>query len=444
MNLHPIMQSVQAWLQAELAMLNATSAGEIVLATALPLLAILISIQINRFIDRQPNRTLYAKVIDFTAPLISPVLAIIFTAAALGALTEENYHPILLAFSFKICVAWLAVHIVIILTSGTRTASLFIGLVIIPITLLHLFGIWKPLTAFARELEFSIGNITINLFQILQAAVVLTLLFAITGFVMNLTEQRLKRIRNMRASSRTLILKFTQIVLYLIVFFIGMQTLGISLAALSIFGGALGVGIGFGLQKIASNFISGIILLFERAIEIGDIIEVEPGVTGVVKHTSGRYTLVELPDNKDMLIPNEEFITQRVTSLTHGSTRGRVEIAVGVDYNDDVTLALKLLVQAAQSVPRCMADPAPASFITALGESSINLVLYFWVENVNEGRLQPKTEAILAILKLFKKNSITIPYPHQVQIADPAMEERIEELNARLESATKPRKKDPA
>ena len=432
---------IHSWISRFHALIAGTLPAEIVLAIALPLLALLIGIRINRYIDAKPNRTLPAKAVDFIAPLISAVLAIIFVTTATIFFLHLEMQPRLLSLVDKLCVAWLAVHMVMILSSG-RTAGIFIALVIIPITLLHLFGIWDPTVAFLNEVTFSVGSMKFNLYLILKSVMALVILLWAVNFVLTMTEKRLRRMRNMRASNRTLILKFMQIGLYIVVFLFAMQMVGVSLTTLSIFSGALGVGIGFGLQKIASNFISGIILLFEKSIEVGDLIELADGTQGTVSHTSGRYTLIQTPNGKDVMIPNEEFITQRVNSLTHSNKQGRVDITVGVSYTDDVALALKLLVDAAHAASRCIDDPKPASFISSFGESGINLQLFFWIENVADGRLEPQSQAMLAILDLFKKNHISIPYPHQVQIADPAMEDRLERIEAALKisagTTTKP------
>jgi small-conductance mechanosensitive channel len=432
MNTAEFIDSVETQVHQFEALLDASTPLEIIVALLIPSLAVLISIWVNRAIDNWPKKNLHTRFLDFAGPLLSPILAILFTAIAIAVFVNFDLKPRVLPFAFKLFMAWLAIHGSILLLSG-RAASWFIAIVILPVTVLQMFGLWQPIVVFSQDLKFSIGSINLNLYLIFKGVIMLIILLWMIGLIIELTETRLRKVR-MRASSRTLILKMTQIVLYFIAFMFILQVLGVSLAAFSIVGGALGVGIGFGLQKITSNFISGIILLFERSIEIGDLIELADGTQGFVRQTSARYTLIQTANGKDVMIPNEEFITQRVNSLTHTSTNGRVEIPVGIDYGCDVELALKLMIDAAKSVSRCAVDPAPNSFFVAFADSSINLILYFWVENIADGTLVPKTEAAVAMIKLFDENNITFAYPHQVAVSDPTLERRITALEQQTDS----------
>ncbi len=401
---------LDSWADNLTRILEQATIGELLAAVALPLLALLISLRIGRAVESKPATSLPATLADRLAPLIAPGLSILFTALALVVTRDEGFTPTLITFAFKLSVAWLAVHAVILLSSG-RTASLFIAFVIIPITLLHLFGVWDFVVRVLTEADLSVGSWQLNSYQLLKGIVTITALVWATNLSVTLINSRLRRIRAMRASSRNLILKFAQITLYVIVFLVAMQLFGVSLTTLSIFGGALGVGIGFGLQKIASNFISGIILLFEKSVEAGDIIELGNGTTGIVQHTGARFTLVNTPDGREMMIPNEEFISQRVISYTHSNHRLRIDIPVQVDYDDNVELALELMVQATAATRRTLKDPAPAAFVTSFGDSGVNLNLFFWVDHIEEGRNDPRSQVMLAILKAFKANHISIPYP---------------------------------
>ncbi len=210
-----------------------------------------------------------------------------------------------------------------------------------------------------------------------------------------------------------LIMKIFQILLYFIVFILLMQILGISLTALSVFGGALGVGLGFGLQKIASNFISGIILLFEKSMQVDDIIELQDGTFGTIKHTGARYTLIETPEGKEVLVPNEDFITQRMVNWTYSSKKARVEIMVGVAYDSDIVLAQSLALEAAKSHPKCLSEPVPQCYLSEFADSGINLLLHFWINDINDGRLEPKSDVMLKILTAFRLHHIAIPFPQR-------------------------------
>lgn len=257
-----------------------------------------------------------------------------------------------------------------------------------------------------------LGSISLNPYVILKSIVVIIVLMWVVGFVVRRLERRLKR-SEMRASNRALVMKMVQIALYCLVILVGMQVLGVSLTALSVFGGALGVGLGFGLQKIASNFISGIILLFEKSIEAGDLIELADGTVGFVRRTYARYTLLESQDGRDVLIPNEEFITHHVINWTHRDKHARAEITVTVGYDSDIALAKKLMLGIADAHPKRTTKRPSVCVIHAFGDFGITLLLHFWVADIREGRMEPRGEIMEKVLLSFKEHNISIPYPQR-------------------------------
>lgn len=413
--------------------LDAASSLELLCAILLPIVAILIGMLLNRLIDRRPQDSLITRIVNFMGPLLSPALAVAFLMIAGFTLRAQDMELFILPFVWKAAVAWLAMQLVF-LVSSRQSAGWVIILVIIPITLLHLFDLYDPVVKALQNAKFTLNGAKITAYGALKSVAALVVLFWMAGFITRATDSRLKRVRGMHVSNRVLVMKFFQIILYFIVFLVGLQVMGVSLTALSVLGGALGVGIGFGLQKIASNFISGIILLFEKSVSVDDLIELADGTTGFIRMNAARYTLIETGDGREIMIPNEEFITQRVTTLTHTHKRGRVEINVGVGYDSDITKVRELMLDAARSHPRSSTDPEPACFMTAFADSSINMVLYFWVDNVIDGRLGPKHDVMLGILERFRANGIDIPYPHQVQINDPATDERLTAIEAKLKA----------
>lgn len=260
--------------------------------------------------------------------------------------------------------------------------------------------------------SIAVGGITLNPYVIIKSIVIICVLLWLVSLFVRRIDRRLKR-SEMRASNRALIVKILQIALYCLVVFVGMQVLGINLTALSVFGGALGVGLGFGLQKIASNFISGLILLFEKSIEVGDLIELADGTVGFVRRTYARYTLLEAQDGRDVLIPNEEFITHHVINWTHRDQNARADIIVTIAYDSDVALAKKLMLEAADQHPKRAANHPSVCSVSAFGDFGIHLLLYFWVDDVTSGRMEPKGEVMERILLSFKANGISIPYPQR-------------------------------
>lgn len=391
---------------------KAASLYEIACLIAIPLLSLLIGTALNRYIDRRPNKTLGFAVMDFCAPLVSSVLTVLLSVVALQLFHHFEIQTYILPFGLKLAIAWFAIQLVMLMSSH-RSAGWLIACFIMPITLLHLFDLWGITTQILSDISFKLGSVEVSLYLILKGITVIFILHWLASFSVRMTDMRLRRITSMRASNRTLIIKIFQILIYCMIFMVGMQMLGINLTALSIFSGALGVGLGFGLQKIASNFISGIILLFEKSIEVGDMIELADGTIGTIRLTQARYTLIETFDGRDIMIPNEEFISQRVTSWTHSSLEARTEIQVSVGYESDIELAQKLMIEAAKSHPKCHPSRAPMCVMNAFGDSGIALQLFFWVANVTDGRMEPRSDVMLAILKAFKANNISIPYPQR-------------------------------
>lgn len=273
-----------------------------------------------------------------------------------------------------------------------------------------------------------LGNISLSPYGVIKSLVVICVMLWFSGVVTRRLERRLKR-SDMRASNRALIMKMVQIALYCLVAVAGMQVMGINLTALSVFSGALGVGLGFGLQKIASNFISGIILLFEKSIEVGDLIELADGTVGFVRRTHARYTLLEAQDGRDVLIPNEEFITHHVINWTHRDKHARADITVTIGYECDVALAKKLMLEVANAHPKHAAKRPNLCVVHAFGDVGITLLLHFWVADVRDGRLEPKGEVMEEILRRFKEHHITIPYP-QREVRVRSMDEALHEVSA--------------
>lgn len=410
-----LLGAFERWLIETSNVIVNASTVEQIMAASLPVIACILGSWLNHRIDRMSQRSWKTKFVDFIGPLLAPLFSLLFVSLAASYLKATGHSHALLSFAAKVSIAWLIVRVVLLMSSR-RTAGWVIALVVMPAMLLDFFGLWDPVSEALKAIKFSIGDVKLSAFIIVKTISAIIILFWIAGFLIDRVDYRLKRMHGVHVSNKALMSKLFQILIYFAVFIIILQVIGISMTALSVFGGALGVGIGFGLQKIASNFISGIILLFEKSSQIGDLVELADGTTGIIQQTSARYTHISAFDGREILIPNEDFITQRTVNWTYTNKRARVDIPIGVAYDTDLEKAKELVVAAARAHPKCLADPAPACFYTAFADSSINMVLYFWVEDVTDGRLGPKSDVIIAIQKSFDENGIVIPFPHQVHV----------------------------
>lgn len=262
-------------------------------------------------------------------------------------------------------------------------------------------------------LTFKAGGYRITAYEALRLLITVALIFWISAIVSDVVEDRIGKIKKVRAATRALLLKIIQIGIYIIAFLLTLDIIGVDLTTLTVFSGALGIGLGFGLQKISSNFISGLILLLEKSVEQDDLIELPNGTFGFVKKTGARYTLIETFDTKEILVPNEDFITNPVINWTLSNSRGRVEIALGVSYGSDIEKARDLILEAAKAHPRCISVPPPKCYLRNFGDSSVDFILHFWVADVRDGRWEPQSDVMFEIWRKFKENNIQIPFPQR-------------------------------
>lgn len=285
---------------------------------------------------------------------------------------------------------------------------------VIVIAVLWHFGLLEPLKTYlnSKELKFKIGKLSFTPFIILKSLVIFIVLLWISNKVSNRLEKVLSKTKHVSSNNRALVSKISSIVLYFVSFLIVLSILGIDISSITVLGGAIGIGIGFGLQKIASNFISGLILLFEKSISEGDLVELTGGGHGFVKRTTGRYTLIETYDGKEVMIPNEDFITSRVTNWTYSSKLGRIDLAIGVSFDSDPHKAKEIILNAAKNHRLCSTKKPPEVFLLEFGESSLNFKLLMWLDDITEGKYTATNDILFEIWDKFKENDIKIPYPN--------------------------------
>ena len=206
--------------------------------------------------------------------------------------------------------------------------------------------------------------------------------------------------------------KILRSLLVFISFVIALSTIGLDLTSFALLGGAVGVGIGFGLQKVVSNLVSGLILLIDRSIKPGDVIEIE-GTYGWINSLRARYASVITRDGKEHLIPNEDLITNRVINWSFSDRNVRVRVPVGISYDSNPRLAIELCLQAAKSTSRTLMDPEPKCLLTGFGDNSIDLELRFWIDDPSNGVGNVRSAVLLSIWDKFNENNIEIPYPQR-------------------------------
>lgn len=277
---------------------------------------------------------------------------------------------------------------------------------------LHILGLLPGLIELLEGIGFSVGKQKLNLWLLLQAAcmVLATLLFAL--WLSGVVEARLLTAEGLDGNLRVVFARLSRAFLLLLAVLIGLPLVGIDLTTLSVFGGALGVGIGFGLQKIASNYVSGFTLLLDRSIRIGNLIAVGPD-RGLVTKITTRYTVIRSMTGVEAIIPNELLVSSVVQNESYTDTNLRLSLPFQVSYDSDLERAMRILVDAAKSQQRVLADPPPNAFLTAFADSGINLELGFWIADPQEGTLQLRSDINLAVWQGFRQAGIVIPYPQR-------------------------------
>jgi small-conductance mechanosensitive channel len=276
-------------------------------------------------------------------------------------------------------------------------------------------GWLDPIIAALDSIGISSGKTRVSVWSVLKLLFTLTLFVLAAVWVSRWIDRRLKKLSTLAPSTRIGVAKFANAFLIGLSILIGLNTAGVDLTALTVLTGAIGLGLGFGLQSIASNFVSGFVLLMDRSIKPGDVISLsgQSGTStenfGWVQELRGRYVVVRDRDGIEMLVPNQQLIQNAVINWSYTDPRIRLKLPIRVSYHDDPELALKILLQACEGQRRVLHDPPPVSRLMQFGDHGIELELRFWISDPQEGVNNVRSEVNRTIWALFKEHNITIP-----------------------------------
>lgn len=262
------------------------------------------------------------------------------------------------------------------------------------------------------HIAIDLGDLHISLWLILQAVFIIGVLFTLARFLSRTTSRRIAANTDLSPSMRVLTVKFLQMILYGAAFFIGLKAVGVDLTGLAVLSGAIGVGLGFGLQKVVSNLVSGVIILLDKSIKPGDVISL--GETfGWIDSLGARYVSVVTRDGKEYLIPNEDLITGQVVNWSHSNDFVRIDLPFGTSYGDNPHDVRRIAIEAARSVNRVLKTKDTVCHITGFGDSSVDYVLRFWISDPTEVLANIKGNVYLALWDAFRANDISIPFPQR-------------------------------
>ncbi|WP_084174895.1 mechanosensitive ion channel family protein [Afifella pfennigii] len=367
------------------------------------------------------------RLLRFVALLLRRTRWIVFAVALLAVLTVMRTltwpsRSYLIAVAASLVGAWVIISIVARLI---RNRILARGVAIIAwiYVALRITGLLDEATLLLDTAAIQLGSFRLSLLFLIQAGLLLGGLLWLAIVFGNFVEQRLEKASDLTPTLRVLLGKVAKFALIVAAGATALTALGIDLTALTVFSGALGVGIGFGLQKVVSNFISGMIILLDKSIKPGDTISL--GDTfGWIRELRARFVSVVTRDGKEFLIPNEDFITQQVVNWSFTDTLIRLDVHFGVAYSSDPHEVSRLAIEAAKEVERVQPAPPPVCWLTGFGDSSLNFILRFWIRDPQNGLTNVRGQVLLACWDAFKDAGVSIPFPHREVIFQGPLEVR--------------------
>nr|WP_244867914.1 mechanosensitive ion channel domain-containing protein [Vannielia litorea] len=277
---------------------------------------------------------------------------------------------------------------------------------------LYFLGLWEGASDLMESVALEVGEFRLSVLGLLKALIITGLLFFFARVVHRGAQGKIRANKDISPSMQELIVKVLQIVLFGAAFFLGLKAVGFDLTGLAVLSGAIGIGLGFGLQKVVSNLVSGVIILLDKSIKPGDVISL--GDTfGWINSLGARYVSVVTRDGKEYLIPNEDLITGQVVNWSHSNDFVRLDIFFGTAYHDDPHEVRKIAIEAAKSVDRVLSWRPPVCHIIGFGDSSVDYILRFWIEDPTGGLTNIRGNVFLALWDAFKQNNISIPFPQR-------------------------------
>lgn len=365
-------------------------------------------------------RLRFALVIHRRLRLIFFTLLLWITWAVMQETTWPSHSYIIGIFA-RLALAWLGIALMTRLIANPSLRQMI------------RYGAWGWVTFWILGLEaaairaldsiaLDIGTLRISAWMVIQAVLIVGILFALARFLSRTTAARLTRSETVSPSMRVLTVKMVQLIAYGVAFVVGLKAVGVDLTGLAVLSGAIGVGLGFGLQKVVSNLVSGVILLLDKSIKPGDVISL--GDTfGWINALGARYVSITTRDGKEYLIPNEDLITGQVVNWSHSNDFVRLDIYFGTAYGDDPHTVRRIAVEAATGVDRVLRSRPPVCHIVGFGDSSVDYILRFWIRDPTGGLTNIRGNVYLALWDAFREHGISIPFPQrEVRMLAPSPE----------------------
>jgi small-conductance mechanosensitive channel len=376
-----------------------------------------------------PLRSSWPERLLDAAGVLAPLLAALAVLlAAHAALAAAAFGTSVIDSAAQVATAAVALRLAVyvlgrLLGPGwVRSRQVAITVILTVIAAVAILGWLDLIEAALNRISLVPGRSQFSLWELLKGLVVVTAFVVVASLIARAVERHMMRLEQVAVSTRVSISKFSHFLLIGLGILLGVNAAGVDITTLNVLFGAIGLGLGFGLQSVASNFVSGFVLLMDRSIKPGDVISFTSANTGDntgssnfgwVQELRGRYVVVRDRDGVDTLVPNQNLITSPFINWSYSDQRVRIRLPVSVSYDDDPEVALQLLLEAAEGHPRILRDPPPVSRLISFGESGVRLEIRFWIADPVNGVNNVRSDVNRAIWRIFRAHGVTIPFPQR-------------------------------
>lgn len=407
------LRALQAWLLGEL--LVASMVFQAVVIALAFLVARALAPRVRAWVERETRqRGLEGRLergAAALAPLTLPVCWLIIQWLSVLVAANAGWPHHLIKTVVSLLTAWVIIRLSSSLVRDP-VWSQAVAITAWTIAALNILELLHPTIALLDQLAVSLGGLRISALTVIKGMLAMAVLLGLATFASRLFERRIKGAPSLTPSVQVLFVKLLKIVLVTLAVVVALSSVGIDLTAFALFSGAVGVGIGFGLQKVVANLISGVILLLDRSVKPGDVIGVGNSY-GWIDSLGARYVSVVTGDGIEHLIPNEDLITNRVENWSYSNDLVRLKIPVGIAYHSDLRQAMRLCLDAARATPRVLDQPPPACLVTGFGDSSVDLEVGIWIRDPKNGTANVKSGVLLNVWDRFREHGIEIPFPQR-------------------------------
>ncbi len=407
------LEAIQTWLDTYL-LLTANYIQLLIILSAF-ILARLIAKPLRLYLKDIQRESKYAKNIR---PLFSAInrvslqiIWILLVWLGCSTLTAMGKPNTILVTATSLLMAWIIINLISSVVHNDFWRKT-IATIAWSIAALNILGLLEPTLQSLDNMAFTVGAFRLSVLGVIKALTTLVILLWLAAFISRIADRQISYSGAFTPSVAVLLSKTVNITVITLALIVALTSIGIDLTALAVFSGAIGVGIGFGLQKIVSNLVCGVILLLDKSIKPGDVIAL-PEYYGSVNSLGARYVSVITRDGAEHLIPNEELITQRVENWSHSHNNFRLRLPVGVHYKSDVHKAIALCLEATETTDRVLKDPVPVCHLRGFGDNSVDLEIRFWINDPMNGRANVMSAILLKIWDKFLEHNIEIPYPQR-------------------------------